>query len=536
MRALAASLAQSNPLKFLAVLSPILDRTFEANTIHELAIGLLGILEKNMRFESVGFYFINPDTEKLELIYALGLTEDERIQAERTAMERHPGQVLRTKMPYFSNNESLDKMGGPRQRQSRARIYCPLIYKTECIGTIGVTSSEVDAFDGDDLEFLQFAAVITTVTYERILFENKLRRSRERLALACEALNFGVWDFDYRSDSLVWDDFMYRLFEVDKHNFTGAYAAFEQCLHPDDRERVKEELAQTSQLNKDSFASEFRILTPQGKTKTIKAQAKCLYDEQGKLQRLVGANWDVTRERETELKLIESSRLSSLGQMASSIGHEINNPVAVIVGRTSFIGEALIEEPIPFSKIRISLDKILAQCERIQKIVRGMKAVSRQGDQDPIENTLLVPHLEECLDLFRDRLRRSQVELKVTGDWSVSALCRPAHLMQTLVNLINNSIDAIESHKDTKWIELGAKETAGFIEISVTDSGLGIPEKVASRMLEPFFTTKGFGAGTGLGLSISKGLIESGGGQFFYDRNCPHTRFVIQLPKQSTER
>ena len=98
-----------------------------------------------------------------------------------------------------------------------------------------------------------------------------------------------------------------------------------------------------------------------------------------------------------------------------------------------------------------------------------------------------------------------------------------------LLNILNNSFDAIQS-LPTKWIRIDVFSADDRLQLSVTDSGQGIPREVSDRMHEPFFTTKDVGKGTGLGLSISKGIIEDHDGSLTYDRKSPHTRFVIELP------
>lgn len=106
---------------------------------------------------------------------------------------------------------------------------------------------------------------------------------------------------------------------------------------------------------------------------------------------------------------------------------------------------------------------------------------------------------------------------------------RPTQISQVLLNLLSNAIDAVEKSNE-KWIELRGFTRDHSVFITVTDSGKGIPPVVASRLMEPFFTTKEVGKGTGLGLSISKRIIEEYRGQLYYDTSSPQTRFVIELP------
>ena len=99
-----------------------------------------------------------------------------------------------------------------------------------------------------------------------------------------------------------------------------------------------------------------------------------------------------------------------------------------------------------------------------------------------------------------------------------------------LLNLLNNAVDAVQPLPE-KWVELKVKNVGKDVEISVTDSGRGIPEKIRDKLGQPLFTTKVVGQGTGLGLSISRGIVEANGGSLNLDPDCEHTRFVVVLPK-----
>ena len=111
----------------------------------------------------------------------------------------------------------------------------------------------------------------------------------------------------------------------------------------------------------------------------------------------------------------------------------------------------------------------------------------------------------------------------------VKVKCRPVQISQVIINLIGNACDAIESLPD-KWIKIGIRNASGPIVLFVMDSGRGIPESIAKKIFQPFFTTKDVGKGTGLGLSISKGIMDAHGGSISVDFECENTCFLLSFP------
>ena len=135
------------------------------------------------------------------------------------------------------------------------------------------------------------------------------------------------------------------------------------------------------------------------------------------------------------------------------------------------------------------------------------------------------------MNLCTENLKVHQVDLRIIGNQDLEFDCRPTQISQVLVSLINNSLDATRDLPE-KWIEIQMEDQNGKIRITVTDSGNGIPEGIANKIMNPFFTTKEIGKGTGLGLSISKGIIENHGGTITLNTASPHTQFIIELPIQ----
>jgi signal transduction histidine kinase len=226
---------------------------------------------------------------------------------------------------------------------------------------------------------------------------------------------------------------------------------------------------------------------------------------------------------------LQSAKLSSLGQMAGGIAHEINNPLTIIMAtatrmrrlKTSEDNEKLLNE---------SIDKINSTVERIAKIIRGLRNFSRDSYNDPTLPTSLNKIIDETLVLCAEAFRHNDVQITVLPFEDVNVDVREVQIEQVFLNLFNNAYDAI-AETPMKWIKIKVLVDQSHVKIMVIDSGPRIKDSVAEMMLEPFFTTKEIGKGTGLGLSISKGIVEAHNGQLYYNKNYPNTCFVVELPR-----
>lgn len=260
-------------------------------------------------------------------------------------------------------------------------------------------------------------------------------------------------------------------------------------------------------------------------------------DSEGKPSQYLAIRQDITALKEAEqvvkdqqAQLIASSKLSAIGEMAATITHEINNPLGVILGRVEMLKSVLEKGSVDPEQIAKLAEAIEINGHRIEKIVKSMKSLSHQGDEDPFLKTSVASILQDLKDLFSERMRDNQVRLAIaTAEPSWYIDCRSHEILQVLVNLINNSIDAIQELPQ-RWIRLDLEKQDEKLIFSVTDSGPGIAPELLEKIFMPFYSTKKVRFGTGLGLSISRSLIQRHHGDLRYIEQSPHTQFVITLP------
>lgn len=234
---------------------------------------------------------------------------------------------------------------------------------------------------------------------------------------------------------------------------------------------------------------------------------------------------------EQRLKMVSSSRLSSLGVLASGVAHEINNPLAVISIGVEQLNTLLAQSAPDVLAISETGQKIRRNVGRIERIIRGLRNLSRDGSNEPFSMKPLRDMIEETLELCRTRFEFRGIRLIVDEIPEDIAVECQGTLTQVLMNLLNNAYDAVEN-EDDKWVKVSCVAEETGIALSVSDSGPGVPEQYREKIMEPFFTTKTVGRGTGLGLSISKAIAESHHGELVLDTGCPHTRFVLHVPRR----
>jgi two-component system NtrC family sensor kinase len=236
---------------------------------------------------------------------------------------------------------------------------------------------------------------------------------------------------------------------------------------------------------------------------------------------------DQTERRRLQDQLIQSEKMSAIGQLIAGIAHDLNNPLASVVGFADFLAEV----PNVPATIREPLTVVREEAERASSIVRNLLGFARKQDHQR-RPTALKPLLDATFVLLRNQLmaQRVEAEIDIEPDLPMPDV-DPNQIQQVFVNLINNAAQAIASTGRPGTIMVRARRWLDGVAIDVIDDGPGMSDALATQVFEPFFTTKAEGEGTGLGLSISQGIVKEHGGRIMLSsEEGKGSTFTVQLP------
>ncbi len=225
---------------------------------------------------------------------------------------------------------------------------------------------------------------------------------------------------------------------------------------------------------------------------------------------------DITKRLEAEQQLIQASKMATLGEMATGVAHELNQPLSVIKTTSSFFLRKIEKaEPIDQEILSTMLTKVDSNVDRATRIIHHMRMFARKSDMT-LERVQINDVLRSAFEIFSQQLKVRGIEVHWDLAQKLPKINADAQrLEQVFINLLLNARDAIEDkwHKQgrstmTDNISIRTAYQGGRVSCWICDSGIGIPPGLADKIFEPFFTTKEVGKGTGLGLSISYGIVQ----------------------------
>ena len=317
----------------------------------------------------------------------------------------------------------------------------------------------------------------------------------------------------------------------------------------------KEELLNTSFLNffeeysREAYASQLKSSNILPQVKHIRKDGNIIYVNirisltvYQEREALLVTTSDITKRLMTEQQLIQASKMATLGEMATGVAHELNQPLSVIKTAGSFLVKKVRrQEKIKDDILESLAEEIDSHVDRAAKIINHMREFGRKADVGKEFVNLNEP-LNQALEIFSQQLKLREIEVVKDLDENIPPILADSNrLEQVFINLLINARDAIEE----KWEQGGGREMEkkiflktshqdGMVIIEVKDTGTGIPKTILGKIFEPFFTSKKVGQGTGLGLSISYGIVQDYGGTIKVEtREGEASNFIIRFPVSS---
>lgn len=355
--------------------------------------------------------------------------------------------------------------------------------------------------------------------------EKELKDSQELLKYGLEGSGDGIWDWNIIENKIFFSKSWHQIFGFEDQEIRTTDAWFKLVCQED-----VPKIMDAVKLHFETripFHQEHRFSSKDGSLKWVLIRGMVVSrNSEDQPMRMIGTTTDISRIKYAEKQFIQASKLASLGEMSAGIAHEINNPLAIILGMTKSLAKT-IDNP---EKISEKIEIIQKAGMRISKIISGLKKFSRTSEEKVYANCLLSNIVDECLVLTSSNYKNNETQIIFGQKSNASILCDEVEIEQVLINLINNAIDAVKN-LDEKWVIIDLINKGTDVLLRVTDSGKGIPLENQPRLFDPFFTTKSVGEGTGLGLSIIKGILDEHQATIKIDTNCPNTCFEIRFKK-----
>lgn len=318
-----------------------------------------------------------------------------------------------------------------------------------------------------------------------------------------------------------------------------AGTSFYDHVHADDVYTAQQAVKQATATNPGGTV-QYRMRHKDGSWHTIESGASAILNQQGKVEKFVVVNRDVSEQRQLEEKFRQAQKMEAVGRLSGGVAHDFNNLLGVIIGYAEFLQESLDPE----NSLRSSVDEILKAGKRAASLTRQLLAFSRQQVLDPKVLDLNVVVLD--MDKMLRRLIGEDIELSTVLGPDLGRLkADQSQLEQVLLNLVVNARDAMPQGGklliDTQNMVMDEAfvrrypypvQPGPYVCLTVTDSGIGMDAETKARAFEPFFTTKEKGKGTGLGLSTVYGVVKQSGGYIdIYSAPGAGTTFKIYLPR-----
>lgn len=367
--------------------------------------------------------------------------------------------------------------------------------------------------------------------------QTKAMDMQQRLLLATEAGEVGIWEWDLDTEKLVWDDRMFKLYDLDRPKGAFKYEHWSHVLHPDDIAETEEKISKAL-ADEEAYHPKFRIITKDKNIRYLEARATVMRNNEGTPLKMFGVCWDTTKQREAAERLEKlvdelTASNSELERFSYIASHDLKEPLRMVMNFSQLLSERYGDKLDETAKeyIRFSVDA----AKRMHQLVEDLLEYARLGDEAVRFSNV---NLESLLDVVKQNLHDSIHEnsASVTNDPLPVVFGNPVRLTSLLQNLVGNAIK-YHSPGVSPSIHIGVTNHGGDLCFSITDNGIGIKQDYADKIFLPFKRLHGKNefSGTGIGLAVCKKIIENHGGRIWVESDGPGQgcSFKFILPAQT---
>jgi PAS domain S-box-containing protein len=410
----------------------------------------------------------------------------------------------------------------------------------EVLGSFAMYREEKRGPVAEENRLTEIATHIAGIAIERQRQQEILREREARISLAAESADVAFWIL-YPEQNRAWMSEKGRLMYGFDSKLPLTCELILSRIHPDERARVRETYDRSCTLH-GTFESEHRLRLPYGKIRWVIMRGRCLKDEHGNLLETIGVTLDVSAQKQADLQLqlqreemAHRNRVSLMGEMTASFAHELNQPLTAIANNASAARRFLERGNIDSTLLQQLLQDMVADSQRAGEVIRGIRSLVRKekGARALLDLNAVISDTIRLLS--SDVLMRESVVTPDLEDNLPPVEAVPVQIQQVLLNLIMNSLDAVEAlpSNERRIIVSTRSIDHQTVEVSVRDFGAGLPGDNPEKVFDHFFSTKQ--QGMGMGLAIVRSIIESHDGTISAENvRDGGARFFFRLPSART--
>jgi PAS domain S-box-containing protein len=407
------------------------------------------------------------------------------------------------------------------------------------LGSLAMYYREPRAPNPTETRALEMATHLAGIAIERRLVHEQLQRSESYLSEAQRLSHAGSWAFNGRK-AIYWSEENFRIWGFDPQRGLPDRKMILQRIHPEDRDRMLEEV-KTAVREKTDYVVEFRVVLPDGTIKHIQGLGRPVFNASGELVEVVGTQLDITerkraeeereRLRQAQAELAHINRVTTMGELTASLAHEIKQPIAAAVTDARTCVRWLNRDEPDLAEAREAASRIATDVLRASEIISRIGVLFKKGASQQEEWVDMNELIQEMMMLVRSEASRYSISIR--GDLADDlppVKADRVQLQQVLMNLMLNGIEAMKEMGAVGELTIKSLQSKkSQLLVAVSDTGMGLKKEHAEQIFDAFFTTKP--QGTGMGLPISRSIIESHGGRLWATSNSGHgATFQFTLP------